>query len=289
MSGKVHFIYISVFVAIITAVLVAQTLYGFSYYRTSLEDRFYHPEYNMLKPSGLAGHSFGIAGSLCILIGVGTYMARKRYRSLSSLGLLKYWLEFHIFMCVLGTILVVFHTSFKVGGLAAVSFWSMMVVFASGIAGRVIYLRIPRSIEGRALDLKEVRQMQAETLEKIRDANLLNEDGYKYVISSIEGGAGLNPPERFPVFLRKYINDRNSVREISRFLRKNNVRGSESARILTLVRNDIRVRRSIGNLEVTKELFRYWHIFHLPFAILMLIFMLMHVTVTVALGYRWIF
>ena len=49
MSGKVHFIYISVFVAIITAVLVAQTLYGFSYYRTSLEDRFYHPEYNILK------------------------------------------------------------------------------------------------------------------------------------------------------------------------------------------------------------------------------------------------
>lgn len=289
MSKKIHFIYISVFVAIISAVLVAQTLNGLSYYRTSLEERFYHPDYNMLKPSGFAGHSFGVAGSLFILIGVGTYMARKRYRSLSSLGLLKYWLEFHIFMCVLGTILVVFHTSFKVGGLAAVSFWSMITVFASGVAGRVIYLRIPRTIEGRALDLKEVRQMQTETLEKIREANLLDEDGYRYVISSIEGSSGPYSAERSPGFLRKYINDRNSLRGISRFLRKNRVGGSESTRIMTLVRNDIKVRRSIGNLEYTKELFRYWHIFHLPFAILMLIFMLMHVTVTVALGYRWIF
>ena len=87
-------------------------------------------------------------------------MARKRYRILSRIGLLKHWLEFHIFLCTLGPILVLFHTAFKFGGLVAISFWSMVAVFLSGIIGRFIYLQIPRTIEGRELSLNEVRDMK---------------------------------------------------------------------------------------------------------------------------------
>jgi hypothetical protein len=38
-----------------------------------------------------------------------------------------------------------------------------------------------------------------------------------------------------------------------------------------------------------RELFHYWHVIHKPFAFLMLIIMVVHVGVTVALGYRWVF
>ncbi|MBN1199798.1 MAG: hypothetical protein JXA23_10635 [Bacteroidales bacterium] len=38
---------------------------------------------------------------------------------------------------------MLFHTSFKFGGLVAISFWSMAAVFFSGIIGRFIYIRIP--------------------------------------------------------------------------------------------------------------------------------------------------
>jgi hypothetical protein len=165
-------------------------------------------------------------------------MARKRYRSLSYFGFLKYWLEFHIFMCIFGTILIVFHTSFKAGGLAAVSLWSMVTVFVSGFAGRVIYLRIPRTMEGRELDLKEVRDMRYAVEEKIKE---------------------------------------------------NKITGSEYSHIHALMKEDIRLGKTIERLDTMKNLFRYWHVFHLPFAILMLIFMIFHVIVTVALGYRWIF
>ena len=89
---------------------------GFSYYNVKVEERFFHPDHLKLKPSGVLGHGLGIVGSLLMIIGVFTYMARKRYRSLTRIGILKHWLEFHIFLCTLGPILVLFHTAFKFGG-----------------------------------------------------------------------------------------------------------------------------------------------------------------------------
>ncbi len=134
--------------------------HGNSYYQTSLLERFYHSDHIMLKPSGVIGHGLGILGSLLMLIGVVSYMARKRMKRLSRLGLLKHWLEFHIFLCTLGPILVLFHTSFKFGGLVSVSFWSMVAVFLSGVIGRFIYIQIPRTIEGRELSLQEVKSLK---------------------------------------------------------------------------------------------------------------------------------
>ncbi len=289
MTKGVHFIYISIFVIITSFVLITLIYRGMSFYRVTLEEKFYHPDYNSLKSSGYVGHSLGIIGSFCILIGVGTYMARKRYRFLSRLGILKYWLEFHIFMCILGTIMVVFHTAFKVGGLAAISFWSMITVFTSGIAGRVIYLQIPRTMEGRELDLKEVRQIRSGIVAKISDSYNLDEESVSFITSTIENRSRSYSEKRSRNIFRKYFDDRNTVREVSSFLRKNKLRRTDSSRVVALVKNDISLGRTIDQLEIMKNLFKYWHVFHLPFAILMLIFMLMHVIVTVALGYRWIF
>ena len=82
MSRTAHTIFISILVIIVLFSLIILTYKGLSYYRTSIEDRFYHPDNNLLKPSGTLGHGFGIVGSFLIVVGVGSYMARKRYRFL---------------------------------------------------------------------------------------------------------------------------------------------------------------------------------------------------------------
>jgi hypothetical protein len=38
-----------------------------------------------------------------------------------------------------------------------------------------------------------------------------------------------------------------------------------------------------------KNIFKYWHVAHLPFAIVMLTIMVIHVVVTIVFGYKWIF
>ena len=262
---------------------------GLGYYRTGLEDRAYTEGHDNLKPSGVLGHGLGILGSLLIIIGVGSYMARKRYRFLSRTGLVKHWLEFHIFLCTLGPVLILFHTAFKFGGLVAVSFWSMVAVFLSGIAGRFIYIQIPRSIEGRELSLSEVRAMKSDLTEVLKSSYNLDEDAYNKITESVNRKTVSSSRYLFISLIRNFIADRKSIKQVKREMKKNNLQGKDHRNIISLVKTDIRLSRRIERLDRMKDLFRYWHVAHLPFALIMLIIMVIHVGITILFGYRWIF
>ncbi|MEZ4951385.1 MAG: hypothetical protein R2784_18655 [Saprospiraceae bacterium] len=56
-----------------------------------------------------------------------------------------------------------------------------------------------------------------------------------------------------------------------------------------LFKNEISLNNKINRLQTMQNLFKYWHVAHLPFAVIMLIIMVIHVGVTLAFGYRWIF
>ena len=87
-------------IVLITTIYLAYT--GYSFYYTPLEERFYHPHYNWFKSSGIYGQGLGVLGTFFIFFGVTIYIARKRYNFMVKYLRLKYLLEFHIFLCVLG-------------------------------------------------------------------------------------------------------------------------------------------------------------------------------------------
>ena len=58
---------------------------------------------------------------------------------------------------------------------------------------------------------------------------------------------------------------------------------------MKLVKNEISINRRIERLQIMQNLFKYWHVAHLPFALVMLIIMVIHVAVTIVFGYKWIF
>ena len=124
MKGTIHKLYISLFFLIGILSLTLLTVNGFSYYSLPIEQRVFSAHHLSLKPSGVIGHGLGILGSLMMIVGVSTYMIRKRFRMFFHWGYLKYWLEFHIFLCTVGPLFVLYHTAFKFGGIVAVSFWS---------------------------------------------------------------------------------------------------------------------------------------------------------------------
>jgi hypothetical protein len=279
LSKTAHIFYISVLAAIVIVVLAALSYYGFGYYQTILGERFFHENHSTLKPSGPIGHGLGIFGSLFMIIGVFSYMARKRYRFLSRFGLLKHWLEFHIFLCTLGPILVLFHTSFKFGGIVAISFWSMVAVFLSGIIGRFIYIQIPRTIEGRELSLNEVKGMKSDVGAFIKGTLNLDDEIYKPIAEATRIGTGDEQSGK----------KRKSLRQIRALLKKHNVDQESAKKILKLVKNEISLNRRISRLNTMQNLFKYWHVAHLPFALVMLVIMVIHVMVTIVFGYRWIF
>jgi hypothetical protein len=289
MSKTAHNIFISILVAIVFITFIGLTYKGISYYKISIEERFYHADHNLLKPSGMLGHGLGIIGSLLIIIGVGTYMARKRYRFMARIGILKYWLEVHIFLCTLGPVMILFHTALKFGGLVAVSFWSMVAVFLSGIIGRFIYIQIPRSIEGRELSLNEVREMKSDVAGIVQNTYKLDEQSFNIISESIKKKIELYQRNVLVRYFRKRSEDRRSIRAVKAVLKKNRLPKHESHQILSLVKDDILLNRKIERLDTMQNLFKYWHVAHFPFALVMLIIMIIHVGVTLMFGYRWIF
>ncbi len=289
MSKTAHRIFLTILVSIVFITTILLIYIGSSYYSIGLEERVFHPDHIKLKPSGILGHGLGIVGSLLMIIGIVSYMARKRYRFLSRIGLLKHWLEFHIFLCTLGPILVLFHTSYKIGGLVAISFWSMVAVFLSGVIGRFIYIQIPRSIEGRELSLIEVNGMKSDIADTVRSTYNLDEESYNILVDSIKKRVELywkNPVIRY---IKKYQDDKRSVRVVKNILKKYNLPDGEYKKVIGLVKHDILLNRRIERLDTMQRLFKYWHVAHLPFALIMLIIMVIHVGVTILFGYRWIF
>lgn len=289
MTKTAHRIFLGFLVAIVFITLIALVYNGLAYYNSGLEDRVYHADHNALRPSGIIGHGLGIIGTFFIIVGVGTYMVRKRYRVFSRIGLLKHWLEFHIFLCTLGPILVLFHTAFKFGGLVAISFWSMVAVFLSGIIGRFIYLQIPRSIDGMALSLNDVRAMRSDVAGIVKSSYNLGDDTYNVIVESVKKKIGLYHSNPIVRYLKSRSDDRRTLREVKGALGRGNLKKEEYRKILSLVKNDITLNRRIEMLDTMQSLFKYWHVAHLPFALVMLIIMVIHVGVTILFGYRWIF
>lgn len=280
MTKNVHRLYLGTLTAIVLIVTAYLFYSGSNYYNTSMEERFYHADHNRLKPSGAYGHGLGIVGTILILIGVFGYQFRKYNRRLAKVGVLKHWLEFHIFLCVLGPIMILFHTSFKFGGIVSISFWSMVLVVASGVAGRFIYLQIPRTIQGKELSLSEINELKNEITSKIEEE--LGTEKSSEIRSLIHKKSEYS-------FLKQYFADRALLGQLKTSLVASNLSGSKLHSTMQLIGRELNINRRVERLMVMQKLFKYWHVAHLPFAIIMLVIMVIHVAVTLAFGYKWIF
>jgi hypothetical protein len=291
MNKTLHILYISSFFLVGLLVLVLLAINGYQYYSIPIEERFFDPAHSSLKPSGSWGHGFGIVGTLMMILGVGIYMIRKRSRKLVSFGYLKHWLEFHIFLCSVGPVLVLYHTSFKFGGIVSVSFWSMVLVVLSGIVGRFIYLQIPRTIQGKEIDIKDLISMREELVEKMKiemifDVRLLKELDY---LASPERYKSLGFLDTIIFYVKDFVRIRVFFSKLKKNLAIAGFSNYKKKEIKNKAQVEIILSRRLGMLRTMQSLFRYWHIAHLPFALAMFVIMIVHVIVTLTFGYQWIF
>ncbi|RIH66054.1 hypothetical protein D1164_07270 [Mariniphaga sediminis] len=289
MRQSIHRIYISFYVLIILGTLGGLILYGANYYSTQIDERYFHEQHELLKPTGLIGHGLGILGSFFILFGVFSYMVRKRIRRFSKVGLLKYWLEFHIFLCTLGPVLILFHTSFKFGGLVAASFWSMAAVVASGVIGRFIYLQIPRSIGGRELSREELNTLKTGLLADLTNKYNLDVEMVAFLSDALTQKTIY--PERNPIIrlYQRLRSEKRLLKEMKVKLKAHKIPSSDFKGVNKTIKREIVLTRKIDWLWFMQRIFRYWHVAHLPFAFVMLAIMVVHIIVAILFGYNWIF
>jgi hypothetical protein len=291
MNKTLHKVYVGLFLIVGISVTILLAIYGFDYYTTPLEERFFNSDHNLLKPSGTLGHGFGIVGTLMMIIGVGVYMIRKRYRKFFNIGYLKHWLEFHIFLCSVGPVLVLYHTAFKFGGIVSVSFWSMVLVVLSGVVGRFIYLQIPRTIQGQEISINELNTIKEKLAIRVR--SVLSEDSS--TLSEFEKISSADRYKSFRLitavgfFIRDYFDIKRVMRLLKMRIKLLGISKTERDELIKAAKSEIVIARRIALLRTFQKLFHWWHIFHLPFAITMFVIMVIHVAVTIIFGYKWIF
>ena len=289
MSEWAHRIYILVLVGIGFITFIILAYWGFSYYLTTVEERPFHDSHTMLKPSGPIGHGLGILGTLMILIGVFSYIGRKKKKFLPRVGALKHWLEFHIFLCSVGPLLILFHTAFKFGGIVSISFWSMVAVVLSGVIGRFIYIQIPRTIQGRELSLSEIKESKDNMSQAMRMKYGFDESTFNRFIEATReeldhGDAGI-----MGRIANRMRYNRKVKRKVRALFGQLSLSSKDRKGIMKVVKNELTVNARIQRLQLMQKLFKYWHVAHLPFALVMLVIMVIHVAITLAFGYRWIF
>lgn len=285
MSKWVHRIYISVFVLIEVIVLILLLKKGYEYYQIPLNERPFSDLHKTLKPGGFLGHGYGIIGTIMMIIGVFGYILRKRLKFMYRWGRLKYWLEFHIFLCTLGPMLVLFHTAFKFGGLISISFWSMVAVVLSGVIGRFIYIQIPKTMDGKELSLDDIKQLQEEAKAKINNKYGLDKDTLEKISSILESKKEI--PGLLSTILNFNFKNRRNLNKIKHLLK--NIEKDKYKDIISLVKTELSLSTKVFHLNLMKKLFGYWHVIHLPFALIMLVIAIVHVGIAIAFGYTWEF
>lgn len=266
---------------------------GFSYYTAPLKEKAFHSKHEDLKPSGKIGHGLGIVGTSMVIIGVVSYSSRKRLRLLSMAGNIRDWLNFHIFLCLTGPVLILFHTTFKFTGIAGVSMWSMIAVVLSGVIGRFIYIQIPRGIKGNELTSFEIEEMRRE----IQNEIILNfPEINKQVLGEIDMILQFEKPKTlsfFSLVLLVLIDDlfirRKKFYVVEKTLKTSGLPSKEIRKLLKLERQRYILMRKIALLDTFKQVFKYWHVIHLPFTLIMFILLFIHVIVALTLGYKWVF
>lgn len=262
---------------------------GLEYYSTPLAVRAYEPAHRLLRPSGPAGQSFGLAGTVLMLMPF-VYTARKRLRPLKSVGKLKDWLELHLFCGIVGPVLVTFHTSFKFNGLISAAYWSMVIVMLSGFVGRYLYVRIPRSIRGNEMTRAELDERASELHDELAEA--VGSDALMDEVAAFEGLVVPSPDARRSLG-EQLTGDVLFGARLRRFMRRLEAEGVDDAtraEIARVTRARVQLLRQRFHLERTKALFQLWHVFHLPLVYLLLVIAAAHIALALYMGYvpfRW--
>ncbi len=231
-------------------------------------------------PGGTISYILGIVGFVIICM-TNYYIWRKKRHMVKPKGSLGLSLDYHILFGMLGPTLIVFHSDFQVYGLVAISFWSMVVCFASGVVGRYFYMQLLRGRQemvqtmqtyDQKFELARVNAQQAwpkQLMEQTKWAVFLQVGGS---LALQEGRLAL------PVVLvsslwgdlRMMVMGFNFNRNLPKSLRKP-------------IYDYAVLRRKYYSTTQYKILMGYWHTFHKPFAIFMYVVSIIHIIAAVTL------
>jgi hypothetical protein len=278
--------------------LIGLAVYGANYYTLPLEDRPYSPKHELLRPSGLIGINLGVLGTALFLI-IFLYALRKVWPWLGRIGTAKHWMDFHVIAGVSAPFIIAFHASFKFRGIAGIGFWIMVAVALSGVIGRYLYNKIPRSVTATELSLGELQKNEAELSLALASQSIYTHDELEHVLQ-VPTPDHIRRIGPLLALVEMLSFDFRMPFQLARLRRAStgfgggvlslgglrSVSNAEVERVVRLVRQKASLSRRLIFLNHTQRVFHLWHVVHRPFSYAFAVLAIMHIVVVTGLGFH---
>ncbi len=237
------------------------------------------------------GYGLGVVGGVLMLL-LMLYPVRKYMRAMRNAGHIKRWFWMHMICGIAGPWLILVHSTFSVGSLnAGVALYSMLIVVASGVVGRFLFVRVQQQLGGGQTRLEHRREQlglagsEARSIFTFAPAIEARLQAFEH--RELPTGEGTVVPllQLLMVPLRHGLEHRRCRLVIDQALAER--AQAESWPPDQLVRRRRRSHRQlaryfeavlrVAHFSLFDRLFALWHVAHLPFVVLLAISAVVHV------------
>ena len=243
------------------------------------------------KAGDTIGYNMGlVGGSMMLLLLV--YSLRKRIGFLKNVGPVRHYFAFHMILGVLGPVLVLFHSTFRIGSLnSRIALYSMLLVAGSGLVGRYVYRHIHKGLYGRQISLAEAEQQLNESAESVQSILSVApgieeklENFHSYSTSKLDGAFARS--WRFMTLRMRGHNLARTVHTdawhaLEKTGREKNWSHEELVTQKKLaaerIQSYVEAVCSAATYATWVRLFALWHVVHVPFLYLLIITGIVHV------------
>ncbi|HET9736066.1 MAG TPA: hypothetical protein VFP62_12410 [Burkholderiales bacterium] len=247
-----------------------------------------HADYT---PGSALGYNLGLAGGIALLLVI-LYPLRKRLRFMHAWGASKGWFALHMACGILAPFLILAHSRFQIGSInAGVALTSMLLVAASGIVGRFIYVRIHHGLYGTRMTLAQLQAEVGLSTDKLR-SKLAFAPGVEQSLRQFEATALARPRNVVHgawLFLTlgargRWVR-RRCIREFARVYRMHARAFSWDAAAQrrhlaggrAFIEDFVQSVQRVAQFSRYERLFALWHVLHVPLFWLMLLSAIAHV------------
>lgn len=278
---------------VIVAALVAINAIGASYYAAPMTTRVRHAMHAWLRPSGYVGQSAGIVAFL-IFVFLWLYPIRKKVRALAWTGSVARWLDVHVTAALTLPLLLAIHAAWRFDGVIGLGYTAILLVCASGVVGRYLYTRIPRTRSGVEMTRDEAAAQRQALVERIAATTRLSVQGVEQALATAapaieQSGVGRSLLELIAGDVLRFTRTR-ALRRHWATLGPPGLRPSRRAldEAVRLAAREMSLAQQVRVLDATHRVFRWWHVAHRPVALTALVAVTIHIVVVVAVGATWL-
>jgi hypothetical protein len=237
------------------------------------------------------GYWVGVAGGIAMLL-LFAYPLRKKVGFMQKWGPLKYWFAMHMVLGIAGPLLILLHSTFKVGSLnATVALTCMLIAATSGIVGRFLYRHVHRGLLGEKSSLRGLQAAMgfehAAVKTRFHFAPAVEERLLAFEAECLKGDGSWHTQLHriFVLPWRQWSVYRSCRRDLDRVLlqyaRERQWRRADlnarRGRARELMRNYLASVVRVAQFSAYERLFALWHVLHVPFVYIMLASSVVHV------------